>query len=86
MKLLLIAARFVLPVGLVGALTGLLLTSPSASESSRIDGFGIEMSALPALTIENVEPILDQVEAAGIQYIRQEINWSLIEASPDSYD
>ena len=86
MSLLLFAVRYILPVGLVSALSAFIITSPPAVASSHMEGFGLEMSALPALTLENVEPLLDQVEAAGVKYIRQEVNWSLIEASPDSYD
>ena len=52
----------------------------------RVDGFGLEMSALPALTVDNVASIMQQVAATGAGYIRQKIDWSLIETSPGVYD
>lgn len=52
----------------------------------RIDGFGIDMSALPPITGDNVESILQQIAASGARYIRQEINWSVVETSPGVYD
>lgn len=53
---------------------------------TRIDGFGIDMSALPALNADNVDAIVQQIAATGARYIRQEINWSQIETSPGVYD
>lgn len=52
----------------------------------RVDGFGVEMSALPTLNSDNVEEILLKIKESGAGYIRQEINWSQVEASPDVYD
>ena len=52
----------------------------------RVDGFGVEMSALPALTPDNIEPILLKIKEGGAGYIRQEITWSRVETSPDVYD
>lgn len=52
----------------------------------RVDGFGVEMSALPAITPENIEPLLLKIKESGAGYIRQEINWSQVETSPDVYD
>jgi len=65
-------------------LTGFSAASPA--QSPRVDGFGVEMNALPPLTVENIEPLMLQVESTGVRYIRQEIDWSLIETSPDVYD
>jgi hypothetical protein len=53
---------------------------------TRIDGFGIDMSALPELNKENVDAIMQQIAATGALYIRQEIDWSLVETSPGVYD
>lgn len=55
-------------------------------QRARIEGLGIEMSALPALSEENVDSVLDLVAATGVNYIRQEFNWTWIETSPDVYD
>jgi len=44
------------------------------------------MNALPALTVENVEKMMNRVAKTGAIYIRQEINWSLVETSADVYD
>lgn len=52
----------------------------------RVDGFGVEMSAMPSLNPENIEEVLLKIKESGAGYIRQEINWSQIEASPDVYD
>jgi len=52
----------------------------------RIDGFGVDMNALPALNVENVEFTVQNLAVTGVSYIRQEIDWSLIETSPGVYD
>lgn len=53
---------------------------------ARIEGFGIDMSALPALNADNVDAVVQQIAATGALYIRQEIDWSLVEPSPGVYD
>jgi len=76
-----LAAGTIFPVGPI--ITGnLRQTDPAV----RIDGFGIDMNALPALTVENVEKMMNRVAKTGAIYIRQEINWSLVETSADVYD
>lgn len=69
----------------IGPLTPARNITP-ATLPVRIDGFGVEMSALPEISPDNIEPLLQQVEASGAGYIRQEIDWSLVETSPDVYD
>lgn len=76
-----LAAGSIFPVGAIHT-RNLLESDPAV----RIDGFGIEMNALPALTADNVDRLLNRVAKTGAGYIRQEINWSLIETSPDVYD
>lgn len=63
------------------------LRVPSATTPPvRVNGFGVELSAFPPLTPENIEPFLLKISESGAGYIRQEINWSLVETSPDVYD
>lgn len=91
MKLLALGINALLSINLS---IGLVLPGYLGSEQNRqntdpvvrIEGFGVEMSALPTLTVENVESIVEQVAATGAVYIRQNIDWSLVEPSPDVYD
>lgn len=76
-----LAAGSIFPVG--SRITSVLRQSEPAV---RIDGFGIDMNALPALTVDNVEKMMNRVAKTGAIYIRQEINWSFIETSADVYD
>ncbi len=78
--------RHFLPIGLIAALGTALFSATAPVESTRVDGFGIEMNALPAITTENVDALLALVESTGVDYVIQEINWSQIETSPDVYD
>jgi hypothetical protein len=78
--------RHFLPIGLIAALGMALFSAAAPADSTRVDGFGIDMSALPALTTENVEPMTAMIGSTGAEYITQEINWSQIESSPDVYN
>lgn len=78
--------RHFLPIGLVATLGAVLFTSTTPADAIRVDGFGIDMDALPALTLENVDPILTTVQSTGAEYIVQEFDWSEIETSTDVYN
>jgi len=86
MKLVPFFIRHFLPIGLVAALGAVLFTSISPADSTRVDGFGIDMNALPALTLENVDSIMTLVQSTGAEYIVQEFNWSEIETSAGVYN
>lgn len=78
--------RHFLPIGLIAALGTALFSAAAPVESARVEGFGIEMSALPALTAENVDALVALVASTGVDYITLDINWGQIETSPDIYD
>lgn len=78
--------RHFLPIGLVSVLGVVLFTSVAPADSTRVDGFGIDMDALPALTLDNMDAILTMVQSTGAEYIVQEFDWSEIETSADVYN
>ena len=86
MRLIFYALRHFLPLGLIATMGAVLFSAAAPVTSTRVDGFGVEMSALPALTLENVEALVTLIDNSGAKYIRQEINWSEIENSPDVYN
>jgi hypothetical protein len=91
MKLLTFGFNFLLILNLAfGSLQPVHASSTQELAKSglptRIDGFGVDMSALPALNADNVDATVQQIAATGARYIRQEINWSLVETSPGMYD
>ena len=86
MKLIPFFIQHFLPIGLIAVMGTVLVSAASPATSTRVDGFGINMSALPALTVENIEPLASLIESTGASYITQEINWSQVETSPDVYD
>lgn len=78
--------RHFLPVGLAALLGLTLFSSVKPTESTRVDGFGIDMDAMPALTLDNVDTILTLVQSTGAEYIIQDFNWSEIETSAEIYN
>lgn len=86
MRLVPFFIRHFLPIGLVAALGAVLFTSITPADSTRVDGFGIEMNAMPELNLENMDPILTLVQSTGARYVVQEFDWSEIETSADVYN
>lgn len=86
MTILVLAIRHLLPFGLVLSLLGGIFPAAAPVSAVRIDGLGIEMRALPELTAENTSSVVARIKESGAAYIRQEVNWSGIETSPDVYD
>lgn len=86
MRLIPFFIRHFLPIGLIAALGTVLFSAAAPAASTRVDGFGIEMSALPALTTGNVDALVSLVAGTGVDYITLEVNWGQIESSPDVYD
>lgn len=86
MRMIAFAIRHFIPIGLIAALGAVIFSAVSPAESARVDGFGIEMSALPAATMESADALMTAVASSGAKYVVQEINWSQIETSPDVYN
>ena len=86
MTITIIAIRHLLPFGLILSLMGGMFPAPAQASTVRIDGLGVEMSALPQLTAENTTNIIARIKESGASYIRQEVDWSGIETTPDVYD
>ena len=86
MTISILAFRHLLPISLVLSFFAGLLPSITPAIPVRIEGLGVEMSALPVLTAENTDSTITHIKNTGAMYIRQEVNWSTIETSPDVYD
>lgn len=86
MTITILAIRHLLPIGLVLSLVGGIFPGAAPVSAVRIEGLGVEMSALPGLTAENVTSYMERVKESGATYIRQEVDWGGIETSPDVYD
>lgn len=86
MRLLAFGLNYLLSLVLVITPVSQTRATNASTLPVRVDGFGVEMSAMPTLTPENIEPILLKVKESGAGYIRQEINWSQVETTPDVYD
>ncbi len=86
MKLIGYIIRHFIPISLLAALGVGIYTVATPPPSSRIDGMGIDLLSSPPLTTEAVEGQLNAIQQSGVKYVRIELNWSLIESSPDVYD
>ncbi len=86
MSFSILAIRLLLPVGMVASLISSIFSASAPASVVRINGFGVEMSALPELTAENTGALIALVKESGAIYIRQEVNWSGIETSADVYN
>jgi hypothetical protein len=86
MKLVGFIIRHFIPIGLAGAFGLVLFSGAIPSKTTLFQGFGLELSALPAFSPETVASQMDQVASTGIKFIRMEINWSEIENAADTYD
>ncbi|PKN99690.1 MAG: hypothetical protein CVU42_06800 [Chloroflexi bacterium HGW-Chloroflexi-4] len=86
MKLIGYIIRHFIPISLLIVLGVGIYTIATPPPSSRIDGLGIDLLSSPPLTTEAVEGQLNAIQQSGVEYVRIEMNWSLIEASQDVYD
>jgi len=86
MTITILAIRHLLPFGLILSLIGGIFTAPPVAAAVRIEGLGVEMRALPQMTAENSAAVFARIKESGAGYIRQEVNWSGIEITPDVYD
>lgn len=86
MKLIGYIIRHFIPISLLAVLGLGIYTAATPPPSSRIDGLGIDLLSSPPLTTEAVEGQLNAIQQSGVEYVRVEMNWSLIEASQDVYD
>ncbi len=86
MRLVGFIIRHFIPIGLIGAFGTVLVTSALPGDAHLFDSFGLEVSALPTFTSENVSSQMDLVAATGVKYLRLEVNWSEIETAADVYD
>lgn len=86
MRLIGYIIRHIIPISLLVAVGLVVYTVATPPPSSRIDGLGIDLLSTPPLTPEAVEGQLNAIQQSGVDYVRIEFNWSLIEASQDIYD
>lgn len=78
--------RYIIPVGLLAGAGYALFQTPGATVTGRIDGLGVDLMSTPPLSLEAVDLQLNAAQQAGAKYVRLEMNWSLIESSPDVYN
>ena len=86
MKLIGYIIRHFIPISLLAVFGLGIYTAATPPPSSRIDGLGIDLLSSPPLTTEAVEGQLNAIQQSGVEYVRVEMNWSLIEATQDVYD
>ncbi len=78
--------RFLIPVGLLAGAGYALFQNPETTATGRIEGLGVDLMSAPPLSLEAVDLQLNAAQQAGVKYVRLEMNWSLIESSPDVYN
>jgi hypothetical protein len=86
MKLLIHLFQHLIPVSLIGAFGLIFISSTLPTQTNRIDGFGVDLVGAPPLTMESVDSQLNAIQQSGSKYVRIEMNWSMIESSPDVYN
>ena len=86
MKLLFYLIRHIIPIGFIAGAGIFVFNSAAPSSSSLIEGIGVDLMTSPPLSMEAVDSQLNAIQQAGIKYVRIEMDWSLIETSPDVYN
>lgn len=86
MKLIGYIIQHIIPISLLLVAGLVIYSAATPPPSSRVDGMGVDLLFSPPLTPEVVEGQLNAIQQSGVEYVRVEFNWSLIEASQDVYD
>lgn len=86
MKLIGFIFRHIIPIGLLTGAGLVIFSAATPVTSSRIDEIGVDLMASPPLTQDAVEEQLNAIQQAGSDYVRVEVNWTLIEVTQDVYD
>ncbi len=86
MKLIGFIFRHFIPISLVGLVGALFISASAPVTDTRITGVGIDLLLSPPLTQQAVEEQLTAIQQADSEYVRVEVNWTLIEVNPDEYN
>lgn len=86
MKLISFIFRHFIPIALLAGVVAIVFSAATPVTSSRIESMGIDLLASPPLTEGAVEEQLNAIQKAGSEYVRIEVNWTLIETSQDVYN
>lgn len=86
MKLIGYIIQHIIPISLLVAAGLVIYSAATPPPSSRVDGIGVDLLSSPPLTPQAVEGQLSAIQQSGVEYVRVELNWSLIEATQDVYD
>ena len=86
MDLLFRFVRHFIPVSLVAGLGIFSISALGGSDQSRIKGFGVNLVESMPYTAEASELMLNNLQLAGVNFVRIELNWQEIEDSADSYN
>ncbi len=86
MKLIGFILRHIIPIGLLTGVGLIIFSTATPVSSTRISGIGVDLMSSPPLTQEAVEGQLNAIQQSGSEYVRIEVNWTLIEVTQDVYD
>jgi hypothetical protein len=86
MDLLVRFFRHIVPIGLIASLGIFSISALGGSDQSRIKGFGVDLAQNMPVSSESVESSLSNIQAAGVTYVRIQLDWREIETSPDTYN
>ncbi len=86
MKLIKFIFRHFFSILLLAVVGVIIFTSTAPASSSRVEGIGIDLMSTPPISQEVVENQLSAIQQSGAEYVRVEVNWTLIESIEDIYD
>jgi hypothetical protein len=86
MKLFHFIFKNIIPIGLLTGAGLFVFNAAVPVTSSRMEGIGVDLLSSPPLSQQLVDAQLNAIQQAGAEYVRIEVNWTLIESSADVYD
>ena len=86
MKLISFIFRHFIPIALLAGVAVIIFSAATPVTSSRIEPIGVDLLSSPPLTEGAVEQQLNAIQNSGSEYVRIEVNWTLIETSQDLYN
>ena len=78
--------RHFIPISLVAGFGIFSITALGGSDQSRIKGFGVNLAGSMPVSAETSESLLSNIQSAGANYVRIELDWREIETTADTYD
>jgi len=78
--------RHFIPISLVAGFGIFSITALGGSDQSRIKGFGVNLASSMPVSSESADALLNQIQSAGANFVRIELDWREIETNADTYD